>query len=284
MREFETIAALRAWLRGRRAAGDQVAFVPTMGALHEGHLRLVDEAIHRADVVVMSIFVNPLQFGTGEDLQSYPRPVAQDRRLASERGVHALFLPSVVEMFPGAMEVRVVPGVLAGQWEGAARPGHFEGVLTVVAKLLHIVQPDVACFGQKDWQQVALVRRMLHDLAFATELVVVPTARAPDGLALSSRNGYLTEEQRAHAAGLPRALAAAVERFEAGAEDPGVLEAAMREALEVFPLLEPEYIAIVDPHRLEPVARVAADTIVAVAARVGRTRLIDNVILGQGIA
>ena len=281
MREFTGAAPLRKWLRTRRTEGASVALVPTMGALHEGHLRLVDEARHRGDVVVMSIFVNPLQFGPAEDLATYPRPIEQDRRLASERGVDALFLPGVDEMYPRPLEVRVVPGPMAARWEGASRPGHFEGVLTVVAKLLHLVQPDLAVFGQKDWQQVALVRRMLADLDFATELVVVPTVREPDGLALSSRNRYLDAEGRAHAAGLSRALAAAVERFEAGATDPAALEAAMREALEVFPLLGPEYIAMVDPERLEPVERIEAGTIVALAARVGSTRLIDNVPLEE---
>jgi pantoate--beta-alanine ligase len=254
-----------------------------MGALHEGHLRLVDESRRRTDVTVMSIFVNPLQFGAGEDLARYPRPIEQDRFLASARGVDALFLPEVAEMYPPDAATRVVPGAAADRWEGAARPGHFVGVLTVVAKLFHLVQPDVACFGQKDWQQVTLVRQMTRDLDFPVEVVVVPTVREADGLALSSRNAYLDDAARAEAAAIPAALRAAVARFRAGEAEPGALAGAARAVLEVHPAVAAEYIAVVDPATLEPVARAGQDTVVALAARVGSTRLIDNVILGQGI-
>jgi len=283
MREFASVHALRGWVRARRAEGRQVGFVPTMGALHEGHLRLVDEARRRADVTVMSIFVNPLQFGAGEDLARYPRPIEQDRSLASARGVDALFLPEVAEMYPPGAATRVVPGGAADRWEGAARPGHFAGVLTVVAKLFHIVQPDVACFGQKDWQQVTLVRQMVRDLDFPVEVLVVPTVREADGLALSSRNAYLDEAARDAAAAIPAALRAVAARYRAGEADAGALAAAARAVLDVHPGLGAEYIAVVDPLTLEPVARAGDDTVVAIAARVGSTRLIDNVILGQGI-
>ena len=283
MREFTSAHALRAWVRARRAESRQVGFVPTMGALHEGHLRLVDESRRRTDVTVMSIFVNPLQFGAGEDLARYPRPIEQDRFLASARGVDALFLPEVAEMYPPGAATRVVPGAAADRWEGAARPGHFAGVLTVVAKLFHLVQPDVACFGQKDWQQVTLVRQMTRDLDFPVEVVVVPTVREADGLALSSRNAYLDEAARFEAAAIPAALRAAVARFREGEAEPGALEGAARAVLDVHPGVAAEYIAVVDPATLEPVARAGEDTVVAIAARVGSTRLIDNVILGQGI-
>lgn len=283
MREFTSSHALRAWVRARRAEGRQVGFVPTMGALHEGHLRLVDESRRRTDVTVMSIFVNPLQFGAGEDLARYPRPIEQDRFLASARGVDALFLPEVAEMYPPGAATRVVPGAAADRWEGAARPGHFTGVLTVVAKLFHLVQPDVACFGQKDWQQVTLVRQMTRDLDFPVEVAVVPTVREADGLALSSRNAYLDEAARSEAAAIPAALQGAVARFREGETEPAALAGAARAVLDVHPGVAAEYIAVVDPATLEPVARAGEDTVVAIAARVGSTRLIDNVILGQGI-
>lgn len=283
MREFPTIHALRTFLRQRRAEGKQIGFVPTMGALHDGHLRLVDEARRLSDVVVMSIFVNPLQFGPGEDFDHYPRPLERDRALASARGVDALFVPEVGEMYPPGRSTLVVPGPAADRWEGASRPGHFAGVLTVVAKLFLIVQPDVAVFGQKDWQQVVLVRRMVRDLDFPVEIAVLPTVREPDGLARSSRNAYLDEESRRDAAGLSAALRAAVERYRGGVTDPAALEAAARGALEVHPGARAEYIAVVDPVDLAPVSVAADDTIVAVAAQVGATRLIDNVTLGQGI-
>lgn len=283
MREFTSAHALRAWVRARRAEGRQLGFVPTMGALHEGHLRLVDESRRRTDVTVMSIFVNPLQFGTGEDLARYPRPIEQDRFLASARGVDALFLPEVAEMYPPGAATRVVPGAAADRWEGASRPGHFTGVLTVVAKLFHLVQPDVACFGQKDWQQVTLVRQMTRDLDFPVEVVVVPTVREADGLALSSRNAYLDTAARSAAAAIPAALRGVVARFREGETEPGALAGAARAVLDVHPGVAAEYIAVVDPATLEPVARAGEDTVVAIAARVGSTRLIDNVILGQGI-
>src|SRR5690606_19222807 len=229
------------------------------------------------------IFVNPLQFGPGEDLARYPRPIEQDRSLASARGVDALFLPEVAEMYPPGAATRVVPGPAADRWEGAARPGHFAGVLTVVAKHFHLVQPDVACFGQKDWQQATLVRQTIHDLDFPVELAVVPTVREADGLALSSRNAYLDAAARAEAAASPAALRAALAGFREGEADPAALAGAARAVLDVHPGLAAEYIAIVDPATLEPVARAGEDTVLAIAARVGSTRLIDNVILGQGI-
>ncbi len=283
MIELATISDLRAWTRAQRAAGRRVGLVPTMGALHEGHLALVDEARRRSDAVVMSIFVNPLQFGPGEDLTRYPRDLEGDRRLAEERGVDALFVPTEAMMYPPGSATRIVPGPAAERWEGAARPGHFTGVLTVVAKLFHLVGPDVACFGQKDFQQVVLVRQMVRDLDWPLEIAVVPTVRASDGLARSSRNRYLDESGRRSALGLSAALRAAHESWHGGERSAAAIEARMRAVLEDHDGLIVEYIAVVEPEALTAAPRATGDTIVAIAGRVGRTRLIDNIVLGRGL-
>lgn len=257
--------------------------VPTMGYLHEGHLRLIDEARRRADVVLVTIFVNPLQFGPGEDLARYPRDLPRDRALAAARGVEALFVPSAEDMYPAGSGIRVIPGATAERWEGAARPGHFAGVLTVVAKLFHLVEPDVACFGRKDIQQLTLVRQMVRDLDWPVEIAAVPTVREPDGLALSSRNAYLSPADRHRALGLSRALRAAHEAWRGGETRAAKIEETMRKQLRVQPEIAVEYIAVAEPGALIPVAAVDADTVVALAARVGGTRLIDNIVLGQGL-
>jgi len=283
MLEFDQPEALRTWLKERRSAGKRVGFVPTMGYLHEGHLALVDAARAKSDVVVMSIFVNPLQFGPGEDLDRYPRDLPRDRALAEGRGVAALFVPAVATMYPPGAEVRVVPGEAASRWEGAVRPGHFTGVLTVVAKLFHQVGPDMAFFGQKDVQQAVLIRGMVRDLDWPVEIEVVPTVRNRDGLALSSRNIYLDPAAREQALGLSRALMRAHQRFREGVQAAADLRSAMDDVLRVYPALTVEYIAIAEPGRMQPVERVDAATIIALAARVGATRLIDNIVLGKGI-
>ena len=252
-----------------------------MGFLHEGHLRLVDVARRHADAVVMSIFVNPLQFGPQEDLARYPRDTAGDVAKSEERGVDVLFMPQVEEIYPGERAVEVRPVALGDRWEGAARPGHFAGVLTVVAKLFNIVRPDVAIFGQKDIQQATLVRAMVRDLDFPLSIIVAPTVREPDGLAMSSRNSYLAPEERRRALVLSRALRATSAAFDAGERDAPKLEAVGRQHLADEPSVQVEYFTLVDPVRLEPVAVAERGTIVATAARVGATRLIDNVILGE---
>ena len=282
MIETAEVALLRAWRRERRAEGSRVALVPTMGFLHEGHLTLVDAARRRADAVVMSIFVNPLQFGPTEDLDRYPRDLARDRALAEARGVDLLFTPSVGTMYPPGADTRIVPGEAAARWEGAARPGHFAGVLTVVGKLFHLVEPDVACFGQKDIQQATVVQAMVRDLDWRLDVEIVPTVREPDGLALSSRNVYLTEEARADALGLSDALRSVQAAFRGGERSAPALERVARGRLDLYAGVQPEYIAIVEPARLTPVADAQTGTIVAIAARVGTTRLIDNVILSEG--
>ena len=272
---------MRAWSRAERARGKRVGFVATMGALHEGHLRLIDAAREGADVVALSVFVNPLQFGPGEDFARYPRDLDRDRALAEARGVEGFFVPTLQEMYPVEPLVRVAPGPMAETLEGEARPGHFAGVLTVVAKLFHAVEPDVAVFGRKDFQQGMLVRQMVEDLDFPVQVDVAPTVRELEGLALSSRNAYLSTDQRRSALALSRSLREVERTWRGGAADP---TAVRQRGLEVLSAagVTPEYLALVDDH-LRPVERVTQATVALVAARVGTTRLIDNVILGEGV-
>jgi pantoate--beta-alanine ligase len=255
-----------------------------MGYLHEGHLSLVSEARRRADLVVMSIFVNPLQFGPNEDFERYPRDLPRDRALAEKAGVDVLWTPGVQDMYSAAgPSVTVSPGPVGGILEGAIRPGHFAGVLTVVLKLFSIVEPDVAVFGRKDAQQAALVRFMIRDLNLPVELVVAPTVRETDGLAMSSRNSYLDAAQRERALSLSRALAAGVEAFRAGERKAGGVVAAAWRVLGEQSGLVTEYINCVEPDTFTPTHAATPRTILAVAARVGPTRLIDNVVLGEGL-
>jgi len=281
MHELASPPAMRAWSRGERARGRRIAFVPTMGFLHEGHLRLVDHARERADRVVLSIFVNPLQFGPGDDFAAYPRDLARDRTLAAARQVDCLFVPEAAALYPADPLVRVDPGPLAATLEGSARPGHFAGVLTVVTKLFHWVEPDVAVFGRKDFQQALLVERLAADLDFPVEIAVRPTVRELDGLALSSRNAYLTPDERRAALALSRALRAVEQAWRGGEADPRAL---VRRGMELLatPGVTPEYLVLVD-RSLRPVTRVDARTVALVAAKVGSTRLIDNVVLGDGM-
>jgi pantoate--beta-alanine ligase len=280
MRIIDRTAAMRSALAEARRRGTPIALVPTMGALHEGHLRLVDEARRHAGVVVMSVFVNPLQFGPHEDFERYPRDLEGDAVKAERRGVDFLFAPPVEELYAGERTVAVTPIALADRWEGAARPGHFTGVLTVVAKLFNIVQPQVAIFGQKDIQQATLIRAMTRELDYPVRLVIAPTVRDADGLALSSRNGYLTAEERRRSRVLYRTLRTIAEAFDRGQSDTAALEQLGWEVLATEPEVHVEYLALIDPQRLEPVPVAEHGTIVAIAARVGTTRLIDNVILG----
>lgn len=283
MVELSTVPELKEWVRARRGEGRRLALVPTMGYLHEGHLALVDEARRRADAVIMSIFVNPLQFGPTEDLDRYPRDLPRDRRLAEDRGVDALFVPGVTVMYPRPPEFRIVPGTTGERWEGAARPGHFTGVLTVVAKLFHLTEPALACFGRKDVQQAVLIRQMVRELDWPLEVAIVPTVREPDGLALSSRNAYLDPEGRRQAAGLSGALREAHLAWRSGERGAAALEARMRRHLESYPGVHVEYVAVAEPETLAPVTEAGETTVVAIAARVGRTRLIDNIVLAEGV-
>jgi pantoate--beta-alanine ligase len=282
VKTFTTREALRHALAAPRSADRRIALVPTMGALHAGHLSLLDAAAAHADTVVLSVFVNPLQFGPGEDLARYPRQLGRDAELARGRGADMLFSPPADEMYPeGDPGVSIVAPGLADRLCGRSRPGHFSGVLTVVAKLFNVVAPDVAVFGRKDMQQLVLIRRMVRDLDYAIEIVGAPIVRDDDGLALSSRNAYLTPEQRTDALLLSRALRDAAARFAAGERDPATLVATARAVLEAGRDVRIEYVELADPAQLEPVTQARAGDVLAVAARVGATRLIDNHILGD---
>ena len=259
-----------------RAGGHRVALVPTMGALHRGHLSLVEEAKRRADRVVATIFVNPLQFGEGEDLERYPRQEKEDVRALEQAGCDLLWMPTPEQMYPAGFATKVSVAGLTSRWEGEARPGHFDGVTTVVAKLFNAVRPDVALFGEKDFQQLAVIRRMVTDLDMGIEIVAVPTAREGDGLALSSRNAYLSEDERARAVALPKALNAAADAIEDG-QSVNAAIADARRALDDAGFAPIDYVALVDSETLEPLQSPGENMRLIAAATIGRTRLIDNV-------
>lgn len=263
-----------------RAAGRRIGVVPTMGCLHAGHVSLIRRARALADRVVVTLFVNPTQFGPTEDFQAYPRTFDADRRLCEDEGVDVLFAPEAAVMYAPTHSVWVDEARLSRHLCGASRPGHFRGVCTVVAKLFLLTQPHVAVFGEKDAQQLRILRRMVRDLNFPVEIVAAPTVREADGLAVSSRNLRLTAEERAQAIGLRRALDEAERRLAEGERSAAALKAAMREVLErVAPLARVDYIEIVDDESLEPVEHVERPALAAVAAWLGTTRLIDNTTL-----
>ncbi|MWV48820.1 pantoate--beta-alanine ligase [Rathayibacter sp. VKM Ac-2803] len=272
---IERIDALRERLQEVRRAGRSIALVPTMGALHDGHLALVERAREIADVVVVSVFVNPLQFGPSEDLDRYPRDLEADLALLERKGVEYVFAPTVAEMYPdGSTSTRVVAGRVGSLYEGRSRPGHFDGMLTVVAKLLHIVQPDAALFGQKDAQQLFLVRRMVRDLDLPVAIEAVDTVREEDGLALSSRNRYLDARERRAARTVPLVLEAAASAADRGVDS--VIAAAQSAAMGE-PLVKLDYLVVADPTTLLPVDDdYRGPALVLVAAVVGSTRLLDN--------
>lgn len=277
METVTTIAAVREHVRRWHAEGRRVAFVPTMGNLHAGHVSLIDMARRHGDRFIASIFVNPMQFGPNEDFAHYPRTPTQDARMLADAGCDLMFMPDVVEIYPNGSEraTRVdVPG-LSSILDGEFRPGHFEGVATIVAKLFHIVDPDIAVFGEKDFQQLTIIRRMVADLCMPVSIIAAPTVREPDGLAMSSRNQYLTDEQRRTAPIIHRLLLAALERLRAGDRDFAAIERTGLEALERAGL-RPDYFAV---RRADDLSNPEANTrhlVVLVAARLGRARLIDN--------
>jgi pantoate--beta-alanine ligase len=280
MRLIREKSELRRWRAVCRGSGESVALVPTMGSLHDGHLRLIDRARDLADRVVVSIFVNPLQFGPEEDFERYPRDLDADLQLADERGVDVVFAPAGSEMYPpDGVWTAVVPERGADRLCGRSRPGHFRGVLTVVAKLFGVVQPEVAVFGRKDLQQGVLIQRMVRDLDLPVSVDVAPIVREEDGLALSSRNRYLSAAERERALALVGALEACRDAFRAGEREAGGLVSVLRQRLQEADGVAVEYAEIVDPGRLEPVDPVPAGAVAAVAALVGETRLIDNMIL-----
>jgi pantoate--beta-alanine ligase len=254
----------------------RLALVPTMGALHAGHLALIDEARQRADKVAATIFVNPMQFGTGEDLDRYPRREAEDARMLEEAGCDLLWLPTAADIYPDGFSTKVSVSGVSERWEGEARPGHFDGVATVVAKLLLSVGPDVALFGEKDFQQLAVIRQMVRDLAIPVEIVGVGTVRETDGVALSSRNAYLSADERARAVGLPNALNAAREAIRGGTPVSTALRQA-KQALVDAGFLRIDYLALVEAETLEPLDEPGGEMRLIAAAVVGTTRLIDNV-------
>jgi len=281
MKICTTIDEMRAACRVVRRAGQRLGLVPTMGAVHEGHLSLVRAARAACDVVAVSIFVNPTQFGPKEDLAKYPRSFERDQELLEREGVDLLFAPAVEEMYRAGAVTWVTVKELSGKLDGRSRPGHFRGVTTVVAKLFHIVEPDVAFFGQKDAAQVAIIRHMVQDLNLPVEIVVCPIVREPDGLAMSSRNAYLDPERRKQALALYRSLMRVKQLAESGERSAVRLAAAGREEIAAEPSVRLDYFEIVDPETLDSVDDVSRGALVAVAAFVGTTRLIDNIVLQQ---
>jgi pantoate--beta-alanine ligase len=281
MRVLTTVAETRAAARALKASGRKLGLVPTMGALHEGHLSLVRLAKKHCDAVATSIFVNPKQFGPNEDFAEYPRSFERDRQMLEAEGVEILFAPSVEEMYPQGATTFVNVEGLSERLDGVSRPGHFRGVATVVAKLFHIVEPERAFFGQKDAAQVAILKRMVRDLDLPVEIVVGPIVREPDGLAMSSRNAYLDVTQRKQALVLSRALGAVETQVRAGEISTNRLVEAAKRIFAGEPGVRVDYIALVNPDTLSPIDDVRKGALVAVAAYVGNTRLIDNVLIEQ---
>jgi pantoate--beta-alanine ligase len=279
LRLIETVRDMRSWSEAERRAGRRIALVPTMGALHEGHLSLVRDARRRGDRVVVSVFVNPAQFGPNEDLSTYPRDLARDRELLEQEKVDVLFHPAAAEVYPEGYQTYVEVERLAPLLCGELRPGHFRGVATVVAKLFNMVRPHTAIFGAKDYQQLQVIRRVAADLNFDVEIVSHPTVRDRNGLALSSRNAYLSARERAAALCLSRALKAAAGLAARGERDAATVIAAARAVIEAEPLAEIEYVRLCDAETLEDIGRLEGEALLALAVRVGPARLIDNAIL-----
>jgi len=275
------VTGMQRWADASRARGQRIGLVPTMGYLHAGHVSLVAAARRRADVVVASIFVNPLQFGASEDLERYPRDIGQDTQLLSAAGTDVLFLPDAKEMYPEGFQTTVTVERVTRGLCGAARPTHFRGVTTVVAKLFNMVKAHVAVFGQKDFQQLVAIRRLAVDLNFDIEIVGAPIVREPDGLAMSSRNAYLSPSERQAALCLSRSLDAAAQAVQRGETDGLRILAAARRVIADEALTRLEYATLADPDTLEEVSAVSAPTLLALAVHIGKTRLIDNCVLGS---
>ncbi|KXG76467.1 pantoate--beta-alanine ligase [Thermotalea metallivorans] len=278
MKIIETIAKVREAVSEARRGGKKIGFVPTMGYLHEGHLSLIKRAKEENEFVVVSIFVNPTQFGTGEDYETYPRDLARDSQLAERAGADVIFHPSVQEMYPQGYKTYVeVEGGITSRLCGASRPGHFRGVATVVTKLFHIVKPDRAYFGQKDAQQVAVIQQMVKDLNMDLEIIPCPIVREMDGLAMSSRNTYLNEEERKAALVLSRSLFGAQEMIRKGERDVQKVKEWMIDFIKDEPKASIDYVEIVDAFTLEAIEEIQGDVLIALAVKIGRTRLIDNI-------
>jgi pantoate--beta-alanine ligase len=279
MQILRTIDEVRQWTGAQRAAGRAIHFVPTMGYFHEGHLSLMRRAQADGGAVIVSVFVNPLQFGAGEDLERYPRDFERDRQMAESVGVEAIFYPEVSEMYPAGYQTEVRVQELSKPLCGKSRPGHFEGVATVVLKLFNIVSPDRAYFGMKDYQQLRVIQQMVRDLNLPIESVPCPIVREPDGLAMSSRNVYLTPEERAAATVLPRSLQWAQACVESGEREVIRLREGIYQRIGAEPLARIDYVEVVDAESLQPVERIERPTLMAVAVSFGKARLIDNCVV-----
>ena len=278
MRQFTTIKEIKTYLRERQSGGERTGFVPTMGYLHEGHLSLIRRAVAENDLAVVSIFVNPLQFGPTEDLDKYPRDLERDLELIQETGAAAVFTPDAAEMYRDDFLTRVRVEEITVILCGASRPGHFEGVTTVVHKLFQIVRPDKAYFGQKDGQQALVIQKMVRDLDMDVAIVVCPTVREADGLAMSSRNTYLNPAERSQAAVLYQALTAAKKLIESGETDTGLIKEQMTTLIHSKPLANLDYIAFVDTASCREISRISGPVMAALAVKFGTTRLIDNIV------
>jgi pantoate--beta-alanine ligase len=279
MKIIRTARSMTAWSERLRREGVTIGFVPTMGALHDGHRSLIQAARLRCDALVVSIFVNPAQFSQTEDLSAYPRPIARDRALCREQGVDVCFEPTARVMYPEHFQTTVTVPALARRWEGEARPHHFAGVATVVTKLFGIVHPHLALFGQKDYQQAALVRQLVNDLNLGVTIQVRPTVREQDGLAMSSRNVYLSADERRLASLLFQALQAGRQMIRSGVNNAATIERIMRQAIEQAPTIHVDYLAVCDPDSLEPLSVISARAVLLGAVRIGSIRLIDNLLV-----
>ncbi len=276
MQVIKHLSEMRSYIN-RIKKEKSIGFVPTMGYLHQGHLSLIKRARQDCDEVVVSIFVNPTQFSAGEDYHSYPRDLSRDIKLCKQEGVDVVFAPSREEMYPQDYSTFVkVEGELSSTLEASSRPGHFQGVCTILTKLFNIISPDFSYFGQKDYQQVLVVKRLVRDLNFNTRIVVLPTVREKDGLAVSSRNSYLNKEERCAATILHESLEKAKQLIKEGKRDPALVESKMKDLIKAEPLAEIDYAAVVDPETLRKVERIRKEVLVAVAVKIGEIRLIDN--------
>jgi pantoate--beta-alanine ligase len=279
MKIIRTARSMAAWSERLRREGLTIGFVPTMGALHDGHRSLIRTARLRCDALVVSIFVNPTQFSPAEDLSTYPRPIARDRALCREEGVAVCFEPTAHTMYPRGFQTTVTVPALASRWEGAARPHHFTGVATVVTKLFGMVRPHLALFGQKDYQQATLVRRLVHDLNLGVKIQIRPTVSERDGLAMSSRNVNLSADERRIAPLLSQALRAGKQMIMGGTRDVAAIERIMRQTIEQAQTIHVEYLAVCDPDSLEPLSVIADRAVLLGAVRIGAIRLIDNILV-----
>ncbi|MFZ3014619.1 MAG: pantoate--beta-alanine ligase [Nitrospira sp.] len=279
MKIIHSLAPMAAWSEQHRREGVRVGLVPTMGALHDGHRALIRAARLRCDALVVSIFVNPTQFGPQEDLAKYPRPIAHDHAMCRKEGVDVCFEPTAEAMYPKGFQTVVTLPTIARLWEGEIRPHHFSGVATVVTKLFGIVRPQVALFGQKDFQQSVLVRQLVKDLNLGVEMVVCPTVRETDGLAMSSRNVYLSQEERVRAVTLYKSLRAGAEVIRRGVTDGKAVQSAMAHVLKKEPAITIDYLALCDPSTLEPLSVVTSRVVLLGAVRIGSVRLIDNLLV-----